>query len=85
MNHIARLPLVSRQSMSPLPSALKSSGGRHIAEAADEVTDAPFMNHIVSRQGMSPLPSPLKSAVELTDQAVGITPRPAVDVTVVPS
>ena len=90
MNHIAVLPLVSRQRMSLFPSPLKSPvsatvqfSGMFPSPVADEKCPLPI-NHmavlpLVSRQRMSVVPSPSKSPVPTMDQFVGALPTDVVE------
>src|SRR5260370_15825021 len=87
MNHIATLPLVSRQRMSPLPSPLKSPVPTIDHAMGAFPTPARFLTSglpisqiatlpLGSCQRMSLLPSPSKSRCPTIDQLVGTAPIP---------
>src|SRR3974390_1793679 len=89
MSQIDVFPLVSRQTMSLMPSALKSPVPTTLQEVgmlptpADDRTWVPFMNQIEvlpleSRHRISAFPSPLKSAVPAMLQVIGTLPKLAV-------
>src|SRR5271165_3129827 len=95
MSQIATFPLLSRQTMSLLPSPSKSPVPTTdqvvgmLAMVTADTTCVPCMNHkavspLVLLQSMSLVPSPLKSPIPTTDHVVDTLPRPAEDVAFAP-